>query len=257
MTKLRLKFSKHGPIKYLGHLDVMRYFQKAIRRAGIDIKYSEGYHPHQLLNFAQPLGVGITSDGEYLDLTVNTLPADGADGIVRALNSVMNEGIIVTGHMLIEDNKDKAMTQVAGAAYTVRFRKGYAPTAGWEEQLADFCSTPQILVMKRTKKGEKETDIKPSVHEVLILKNAPEEDDATDSQICLILSAGNTGNVRPELLIGAFLQSINMELKPASLIVHRVDTYQSGEDEEGIYFEPLIPDGNKFYRNDTLILLAD
>ena len=56
MVKLRLKFSKSGPIRFLGHLDVMRYVQKAIRRAEIDIKYSEGYSPHQILSFAQPLG---------------------------------------------------------------------------------------------------------------------------------------------------------------------------------------------------------
>ena len=73
MTKLRLKFSKNGPIKFIGHLDVMRYFQKAIRRADIDIKYSEGFSPHQILSFAQPLSVGATSDGEYLDMTVNSM----------------------------------------------------------------------------------------------------------------------------------------------------------------------------------------
>ena len=66
--KLRIKFSKHGVLKFIGHLDVMRYFQKAIRRAGIDICYSSGFSPHQVMSFAAPLGVGLESNGEYMDI---------------------------------------------------------------------------------------------------------------------------------------------------------------------------------------------
>lgn len=244
MIKIRLKFSKNGPIKYLGHLDVMRYFQKAIRRAQLDIRYSEGYHPHQLLGFAQPLGVGITSDGEYLDMTLDSLPEEGLPAVVDALNGCMNEGIVITDIMEVTDSRDKAMTAVAAAAYTVQFREGYQPGPGWQEALVDFCSAEEILIMKRTKKGEKETDIKPMIHEVLIL----------DDTICLILTAGNEGGLRPEHLLHAFLKTQGMEPAPATLIVHRLDTYREGTDEEGRYFEPLIPDGTKFYREDTLIL---
>mgnify|MGYP001042815149 CR=1 FL=1 len=68
--KIRIKFAKQGTMKFIGHLDVMRYFQKAMRRADVDIRYSEGFSPHQIMSFAAPLGVGITSDGEYLDIEV-------------------------------------------------------------------------------------------------------------------------------------------------------------------------------------------
>ena len=65
--KIRVKFSKHGAMKFIGHLDIMRYFQKAIRRAEIPIVFTEGFSPHMVMSFANPLGVGLTSDGEYLD----------------------------------------------------------------------------------------------------------------------------------------------------------------------------------------------
>ena len=68
--KIRIKFRKFGVMKFIGHLDMMRYFQKAIRRAGIDICYSGGFSPHMIMSFASPLGVGLTSDGEYLDIEV-------------------------------------------------------------------------------------------------------------------------------------------------------------------------------------------
>ncbi len=64
--KIRIKFRKYGVMKFIGHLDIMRFFQKAVRRSGIDICYSEGFSPHQVMSFAAPLGVGITSDWEYL-----------------------------------------------------------------------------------------------------------------------------------------------------------------------------------------------
>ena len=82
--KVRVKFSKYGIMKFIGHLDVMRYFQKAIRRSGIDIAYSEGLSPHMIMSFAAPLGVGLTSDAEYMDIEIRT-PISSAEAI-RALN---------------------------------------------------------------------------------------------------------------------------------------------------------------------------
>ena len=56
--KVRIKFAKEGMMKFIGHLDIMRYFQKAIRRAELPIAYSGGFSPHMILSFAAPLGVG-------------------------------------------------------------------------------------------------------------------------------------------------------------------------------------------------------
>ena len=66
--KIRIKFRKYGIMKFIGHLDIMRYFQKAMRRADIDICYSSGFSPHMIMSFASPLGLGLESDGEYTPL---------------------------------------------------------------------------------------------------------------------------------------------------------------------------------------------
>ena len=66
--KVRIKFSKEGPMKFVGHLDTMRYFQKAIRRAELPVAFSGGYSPHMIMSFAVPLGVGMESLGDYFDL---------------------------------------------------------------------------------------------------------------------------------------------------------------------------------------------
>ena len=78
-------------MKFVGHLDIMRYFQKAMRRAEVDIAYSEGFSPHQKMSFAAPLGLGLTSEGEYMDIEVHQ--SKSSKEMVQALNEVMVDGI--------------------------------------------------------------------------------------------------------------------------------------------------------------------
>ena len=130
--KIRIRFRKYGVMKFIGHLDVMRYFQKAMRRAHIDICYSEGFSPHQIMSFAAPLGVGITSDGEYMDIEVHT--SASTEESLRALNGVMVEGVECTGYVKLPDQAKTAMSIVAAADYDhqadekERARAGYQTT---------------------------------------------------------------------------------------------------------------------------------
>lgn len=78
-----MRFTKTGSLKFIGHLDCMRFFQKAIRRAGLDVAYSGGFSPHQIMSFASPLSVGTTSDGEYLDVEFWSLPEVGEQEILE------------------------------------------------------------------------------------------------------------------------------------------------------------------------------
>ena len=89
--KARIKFRKYGSLRFIGHLDVMRFFQKAIRRANIDIAYTGGFSPHQIMSFAAPLGVGLESEGEYMDIEVNS--SESSKAMIRRLNEVMAEGM--------------------------------------------------------------------------------------------------------------------------------------------------------------------
>ena len=109
--KIRIKFRKYGNMKFIGHLDVMRYFQKAIRRADVGIRYSEGFSPHQIMSFAAPLGVGITSEGEYLDIEV--VPPEEGCHLTERLNAVMAEGFEVVGCFKLPDSAANAMSIVA------------------------------------------------------------------------------------------------------------------------------------------------
>ena len=72
---VRIRFGKEGMMRFIGHLDVLRTFQKIFRRADVPMVYSKGFSPHPVMSFALPLGLGLSSEGEYLDAAVE----DGTD----------------------------------------------------------------------------------------------------------------------------------------------------------------------------------
>ena len=93
-------------MKFIGHLDIMRYFQKAIRRANIPIAFSGGFSPHMIMSFAQPLGVGVTSDGEYFDIEL-TEAVNSADAVRRMNEACQIEGIEIVSIRRIAEENDR------------------------------------------------------------------------------------------------------------------------------------------------------
>lgn len=209
--KIRMRFSKYGVLKFIGHLDVMRYFQKAMRRADIDIQYSQGYSPHQIMSFASPLGVGLTSAGEYMDIEVGH--TDSSEESLSRLNAVMAEGIDVLSYKRLPEKSQNAMSSVAGADYELSFREGMEPKGSWQERLAAFYAQPSILIVKQTKKSQREVDLKPHIHELSV----------SGDTVRMRLTAGSAENIKPELVMEAFLKSMGEELPKYALLIHRLD----------------------------------
>ncbi len=168
--KIRIKFRKYGTMKFIGHLDVMRYFQKAIRRADVDVCYSGGFSPHQIMSFAAPLGVGNTSNGEYVDIEVSS--TKDSETMKKCLNGVMSEGFEVVSYRGLPDDAANAMSIVGAGDYTLAFRPGYEPEdmdkETWFQGLIAFFERPSVMVTKKTKRGDKEMDLKPLVNELRI-----------------------------------------------------------------------------------------
>lgn len=212
--KIRIKFAKQGVMRFIGHLDIMRYFQKAMRRAHIDIAFTEGFSPHMIMSFAAPLGVGLTSDGEYMDIEIRS--AISSADAVRQLNEVMAEGMKVLSFRKIEEGKaGKAMSLVAAADYTVSFRPGYVPEGNWQEKLKKFAEKEEISVLKKTKKSETEADIRPLIYQLSV----------EGEQIHMTLATGSAANLKPELVMSAFAKEAGFELDPFALSVNRDEVY--------------------------------
>ena len=236
--KIRIKFRKYGALKFVGHLDMMRYFQKALKRAGIDMKYSEGFNPHMIMSFAAPLGVGITSDGEYFDIEV--LSTKSTEESLRALNEAMVEGVEVTSYVALPDSAKKSMSLVAAADYEIFFKEGYDSPKTAEEFgtiFHDFyLKQDAIQIIKKTKKSEREIDIKPLIYEFAVQKKEEKP------SFYLKVSTGSVDNLKPELVLEEMFAFAGLEYQPAAMQIHKLETYTKNEQDE---FVPLDALGEK------------
>lgn len=232
--KIRIKFTKTGPIKYIGHLDVMRYFQKLNRRAEIDVKYSAGFSPHQIMSFAAPLGVGLESYGEYVDIEVNTTMS--SKDAIDALNAVSVDGIQVTGYVKLDDKVANAMSCVSAADYKVTIKDNYKPaTENIKAEFEKFLKQPSIIVEKATKKSVTEVDLRPLIFDAYI-------DDNND--FFMKLSTGSAQNLKPELVMETFYKYLGQEMSEFALAITRLEVYGQNiikDDSGNIIKEEIIP----------------
>lgn len=219
--KVRIKFKKVGSLKFIGHLDVMRYFQKAFRRAEVDVAYSKGFSPHQLLSFASPLGIGLTSEGEYLDAEFESV--DTSEEMVRKINQVMVEELCILEFKELPEKAENAMASVAGADYAVSIKEGYYKNHPFFEKLEEFVNKETILVMKKTKKSEKEVDIRPMIYQL----------EQRGNTIFMRLATGSVANLKPETVMMALCQACNVDYEPFGIQIHRLETYMWNPENEG------------------------
>lgn len=221
--KVRIKFRKNGVLRFIGHLDVLRYFQKVMRRAGIPIAYTGGYSPHMIMSFASPLGIGLTSDGEYMDIELAE-PIGSAEAI-RRMNAVSVEGIEVTSFRQISaEKKDTGMAIVAGADYLIGVRKGEFPEH-LKELAEQFMDQPEITVLKQTKRSEKMVDIRPMIYEMNVREYSTSESDSTAKMIYMKLAAGSAENLKPDLVMSAFCSFAGLREEDYAFMYHRLEMY--------------------------------
>ena len=231
--KIRIKYSKLGNLRFIGHLDVMRYFQKEIRRAGLDVSYSKGYSPHQIISFSAPLAMGITSDGEYFDGEFESVTS--SQEMIDALNSVSVDEMRVSECVLLPDDAKNSMSVVSASDYVITFED---KTPSDEIQLirdsvAGFMIQNEIVILKKTKKSEREENIKPGIMTC----------ELRDNSIYMLLFTGSEYNLKPELVMQALYAYTGIEHNPFHYHIHRLETYMNGPDGQ---IMPLYKAGRSF-----------
>lgn len=237
--KVRIKFAKYGAMKFIGHLDMMRFFQKAVRRADIDVKYSEGFSPHQIMSFAAPLGVGIESCGEYMDLEV--LSMSSVEDMKDALNRVMVEGVEVLAVNVLPDQAKNAMASVAAASYQIHLKEGSFGIPDLVQSVALFYAQNQILYTKETKKNILEMDLKQGIYEIqagetqvladsmssvaAMFVTNPGQNRMTVPCIQMTVDASSGGNIKPMVVFEKFCTFAGCEIPVSAVQVTRLETY--------------------------------
>jgi radical SAM-linked protein len=242
----RIKFQKYGAMKFIGHLDVMRYFQKAFRRAGIDNAYTKGFSPHQIMSFAAPLGVGLTSDGEYMD--VQLLSCDEPGIMIQKINAVLTEGFRVTGFHILKEREENrkaitAMSLVSSADYLVSLKDGYMICDGintpeaFKRSFQEFYEEQEIIIDKKTKKSESSVDIKPMITGMSFEPFGQDHNGSGSVaqgydnaiKVYLQLDTGSVSNLKPELVMEAYSNYLGVPYVKYAWQVHRLEIYACQE----------------------------
>ena len=182
--RLIVRYEKNDDVKYISHLDMMRTFQRILRRSGLPVKYSSGFNIHMNISFAIATSVGITSSAEYVDIQ---LAQDvNASQALAALNENTCRGIKMTSAITAEDTYPSLMGKVALSEYVIS--SDFISSLS-EADLASFAGLDSVNIMKRSKSGTKETDILP-----LII-----DQQLKDGCLYVKLAAGSSQNLNPSL----------------------------------------------------------
>ena len=229
--KARIKFRKYGVLRFIGHLDVMRFFQKVMRRADIPIAFTGGYSPHMIMSFASPLGIGLESDGEYLDIEL-TSPIESREA-VRRMNEVSVEGIeILSSRQIAEEKKRTGMTILAGADYLIR-PNGFVWSEPMRQYFSEFMAQDMISVIKQTKRSERMIDIRPLIYRW----------EFCEEGLRVQTAAGSSENLKPDLIMDTFVKYMKQQTgeprTEPSFSYKRLEMYADVGDGQTLHLIPL------------------
>ena len=196
----RLRFSKKGNLKFIGHLDFLRVFGEMLQRSRLPVGYSAGFNPHILLSFALPLPLGFESENDYADLVFTE---DLAEEIVlRRINETAPEGLVVKNAY---DATDKCASVVVAADYAFMLQgaSGY--------RIQEKLSETRLIVPKKTKSGLRNTDVRPDIYSVTV----------SGDEVSMRLSAGSAKFLHPIVAAEAVFGT-----KPSPIGFTRVEMYK-------------------------------
>ena len=150
MYKLISKYSKTGNLKYISHLDVLRFVQRSVKRAGLPAKYSEGFNPHMKTSFGYPLSLGIESIGEYFELEFNENVEP--EQFVERMNKVLPKEMQIIKSK-VADETESIMKRCALAEYIINLESENISVAELQELFDEMLETG--LIYNRQKKNKK------------------------------------------------------------------------------------------------------
>lgn len=209
MSTIRFKFTRGEELRFISHLDQQRLFQRAFRRAGLNIAHSNGFNPHPKLSFALAMSVGLMSDSEYGDVVL-TRDIDLME-FTKRLNAALPEGLKVVEARRIPQGK----TSLSASLTDSRYRIEVALEDGMDEaSLSDILNTykslDEVILEKRNKKGKLvPKNIRPFIQDIRVLSIQD-----GNAELELRLKYLEQQGVKPELV----LQTVNQSVKPCFII---------------------------------------
>ena len=201
--RLRITFAKTEEMRYTGHLDLHRTWERTFRRAGLPLAYSQGFHPQPRLNLASALPLGFTSQCEMADVWLEQFVQ--VQEARAALEKSAPPGIQIQAVEEVEEKAPALQTQVIASEYVITLMD---PKPHLEQRIQELLAEQSL---PRDRRG-KRYDLRPLVEE---LRQLP-DDDQQRTRLFLRLSSRPAATGRPEELLSA------LDILPTSALVHRI-----------------------------------
>lgn len=237
MALLRIEYTKTGLLRYLGHLDMVRLFERGLRRGKVPLLFSQGFNPHPKIAFAAPLSVGYSSEAELVEIEVE----EGWDDhqLKSVFQTCFPAEVAYCRHRLVVKSKS-LMSLMRLSDYQLTWSVPEAFCQSAIEAIEGLHGLTSLTALKKSKgKKDKEIELKPMVHQLKLLEKgistvrktvtgeAVKEVAGCELRLFATLDAGSESNLKPDLLMAAIASNIGLEGE-APLRVHRTALYGEG-----------------------------
>ena len=207
-------FEKGERLRHIGHLDIMRSTQRALRRSGLPVSYSKGFNPHILITFASALSTGAVGRHELMDVTLDK-PVT-AEEFLAAMNAAMPPDMQLSSAKALDDRHPALM--VCAASYDLHVLDA-AAAKKCADAIPAFLQQGSIMAMRKTKSGVKECDIRPLIHSL----------KAEGDHLYATLTLTESTACKPDMLLTALCGFAGCET-PRMLVIRE---HLLGENERG------------------------
>lgn len=211
----RLLFEKTGNAIYISHLDLMRLFQRAFKRAGLPLTHTQGYNPRPSVSIALPLSLGVESRCELLDFELYGEKIENGE-ILSRLNDALVSGVRVLE--VYDEGKKIKHLALLDCVVTLEYDSGIPESA--QQQISGLFAQPEVIVEKKSKNGIKQENIIPMIRQLTV--TTP---DANTLELQATVCCQNP-TLNPMQLTAA-IEKYLPECKPNYVHCRRVEVYDN------------------------------
>lgn len=238
--KIRFRFSIKGPLRFLSHLETVRVFTRALRRAQLPVQYSQGFHPQPQLAFATALPVGVESGGEYADVVLYQQVAP--EQLLERLNAVLTAHIQILDAHTVPLKAPSLMAEPLAAHYDVDLPLEALPTNGssLSERIQHLLARDNIPVQRWHKKGPRQVDIRPGIIELAAMPPV-----ANSVTVSMRLHESSTAKAKPQEVLQTLLDLDEDRLRCLRLFKHETFVHVAEQLVPLTHYQPQPSQGRK------------
>ncbi len=239
MITMRSRFYKKDDMVFISHLDLLRVFERAIKRADIPVAYTQGFNPRPIMAFATALAIGVASEGEYVDIQLTDNMS--SDLFMNNLNSVLPEGLKIIKSISIDKKVKSLMSIISSSIYLVKLKtSNLLNEEDIREYIKEFLNKDEIIQLKEKKQKRGRRSRNPEIQKVNIKPFIKALElfsvDGHELLLKMDLVTGSRGNLKAEVVVDKLQELTDLKIEPYETRIQRLDLFT---EKDGKLMTPL------------------